>query len=416
MGWFSSKKTITKSDGDMPAKAFITDFLTAIGGSTSIKWDINKLQCLKYYLEVPEVAAIINIKARAHARVKWELLSKTTDKPITNNDPFARVLRQPNYFQSQSEFILQTSLFKEVFGNEFLYFLTPAGQSMNIKGLFTLPPMIVNVEELQMPAFWLQAEMPDVVKYTAEWNGKKYLLENRHLIHINNANIQVKSGNMLLGESPLRSLVAPIQNIKAAYEARNVLVENRGALGILTNNSTDGIRSTLPLNETEKEKLQEDYQSRYGLTRNKWQLLITSLNLKWQQMTIDADKLKLFEETKADTEKICDAFGVPFELLANEKGVTFDNKKTAEKGFYLNTINPEAQERAGAINRQLEKMNKSWYLNASFDHLDIFQENKKERAQSITLLINGLSKAYADGAITADEYKNELRKMGLGNG
>ena len=416
MGWFNTKKTITKSDGDIPAKAFITDFLTAIGGNSSVKWDINKLQYLKYYLEVPEVAAVINIKARARAKVKWEVLSKSNDQPVKNNDPIVRTLRQPNYFQSQKEFIMQSVLFKEIFGNEFIYFLSPAAMSSNIKGMFTIPPMIVDIEETRTPAFWLQSEMPDTVKYTAKWGGQIYPLENNSLIHINNSNVQVRNGNMFLGESPMRSLGVPIRNIIAAYEARNVLIENRGALGILTNNSTDGIGSTLPLDQKEKEKLQEDYQARYGLTKSKWQMIITSLNLKWQQMAVDIDKLKLFEETKADTERICDAYGVPFELLANEKGVTFDNKKTAEKGFYLNTIIPEAEEQAGALNRYFETMNKSWYLRASFDHLDIFQENKKERAQSVTLIINGLSKAFQDGAITIDQYKEELTKMGVGDG
>lgn len=416
MSWLKPKKSITKDTGSMPAKAFITDFLTALGGSTTIKWDISKIQYLHNYLQVPEVAAIINMKARARAKVEWQILSKGTDKPVSNNDPFARVLRRPNYFQSQKEFIMQTVLFQEIFGNEFLYFLSPAGQSANAKGMFTIPPLMVDIEELQSPVFWLQSEMPEQIKYYGNWGGKKFELEKNNLIHINNSKVQITENNMYLGDSPMRSLSVPIQNIRSAYEARNVLIENRGALGILTNNSSDAIGSSLPLDGVEKEKLQNDYQQRFGLSKNKWQLLMTSLNLKWQQMSIDTDKLKLFEEVKADTEQICDAYGVKFELLANQKGTTFENQRTAEKAFYLNTIIPEAEEQADAINRELERLNKSWYLRASFDHLDIFQDNRKERAQSITVLINGLSRAYQDGAITIEEYKEELRKMNVTNG
>jgi HK97 family phage portal protein len=204
-----------------------------------------------------------------------------------------------------------------------------------------------------------------------------------------------------------------VQNIRAAYEARNVLIENRGALGILTNNSTDGIGSTLPLDESEKKKVQDEWK-KYGIQKNQFQAIITSLNLKWQQISTDANKLQLFEETKADQEQICDAYGVPFELFANQKGVTFDNKKQARREFYENTIIPEAEEWIDALNRYFETYNKSWEIKGSFDHLSVFQENQKERAQSITLLTNALSKAFADGALTLEEYKSELRKLRIG--
>jgi hypothetical protein len=76
-------------------------------------------------------------------------------------------------------------------------------------------------------------------------------------------------------------------------------------------------------------------------------------------MAQDVDKLRLFEEVKADTEVLCDAFGVPFELLANQKGTTFENRRMAEKWLYVNTIIPEATEWVGALNRRFETMDKS---------------------------------------------------------
>lgn len=413
MSWFSKKNT-TVNKSDVPAKAFITEFLTALGGSTSLKWSYNQFEYLKNYLEVPELASVINIKARARAKVDWQIISKTTGLPVKNNEPIIRALKRPNYFQSQQEFIMQSVLFQEIFGNEFMYFLSPVGQPNNIKGIFTLPPLIVDIEELNTPPFWLNTELSDRVKYYATWGGQRYELEQSKIIHINNSKVNVKDTDMLLGDSPMKSLAVPIQNIRAAYEARNVLIENRGALGILTNNSGDAIGSSLPLDGKEKENLQENWKSKYGLAKDKWQLLITSMNLKWQQMSVDTDKLKLFEETKADTEQICDAYGVPFELLANQKGTTFENQRTAEKRLYTNAIIPEAEEQAAAINRKIDTENKSWYLRASFDHLDIFQEDKKERAQSISMLINGLSKAYQDGALTIEEYKAELTKLKIG--
>src|SRR6056297_815615 len=168
MSWFSKKNT-TINKSDVPAKAFITDFLTALGGSTSLKWSFNQFEYLRNYLEVPELASVINIKARSRAKVDWQIISKSTGLPVKNNEPIIRALKRPNYFQSQQEFIMQSVLFQEIFGNEYLYFLSPAGQSNNIKGIFTLPPLIVDIEELNTPPFWLNTELSDRVKYYATW-------------------------------------------------------------------------------------------------------------------------------------------------------------------------------------------------------------------------------------------------------
>lgn len=385
------------------------DFIIPMGVASSMAWGSNELKHLKDYMEVPEVAAIINMKARAFASMNLQAVSKSTGLPVSVNE--ARIIKTPNYFQSQKEFLMQTKLFQEIFGNEILYFLKGVG--MPVSRMFTLPPINVDIDETGRNPYWLEKEFPESVKYHIDWNGRRIELNNDEICHINNAKAKVLSDDVYWGESPMRALQAPIANIRAAYEARNVLIENRGALGILSNNSADGMGATMPLLAEEKDELQTDYK-RFGLSKEKWQIIITSLNLKWQQMSVDIDKLKLFEEVKADTEQICDAYGVPFELLANQKGTTFENRKSAEKAFYTGTIIPEAEEWAGALNRKFNTENKSWEVIAMFDHLDIFAENQKDRAQSIAVLINGLSKALADGAITLDQYQKELQKLKIG--
>jgi phage portal protein BeeE len=204
-----------------------------------------------------------------------------------------------------------------------------------------------------------------------------------------------------------------LNNIRAAYESRNIILTHRGALGILSNDSRDVTGSVLPLYPESKRELQEEYR-KYGLTGNQWQVILTNLSLKWQQMSIDPDKLGLYQEVREDTIKICDSFGFPFELLGNEKGVTFENQKWAERRLYENTIIPEAQEWIDAMNATLETEKRSWHIVGRFDHLPIFNENLKERAASISLMTNALSRQYADQAITLQQYQTELGKYKIG--
>jgi HK97 family phage portal protein len=403
----TNKKTIVSPTGISKDGVFVP-----VSEINSLSWSTNEYGYLRDYLEVPEVNSIINIKARAFSNMKLEIVSKSTGMPVKNNEPLVKKLRQPNYFQSQKEFLMQTKLYQEIFGNEIIYFLTPTAFKNSVKGMFTLPPLYVDIDELTSANFWLYSEFPENVKYYIDWAGRREYLDPNDIIHINNSKVDVTHNNVYWGDSALRSLSASISNIRAAYEARNVMIENRGALGILSNEGADAAGS-LPLDPEEKEKLQNEYK-KYGITKNKHQLIITSLKLRYQQMAIDADKLRLFEEVKADTEQICDAFGVPFELLANQKGTTFENQKTAEKRFYTGTIIPEAVEWVDALNRHFETMDKSWEVMADYSHLEVFSENIKERAQTLNLLISGLSKAFLDGALSKEDYQKELAKLKIG--
>jgi hypothetical protein len=81
--------------------------------------------------------------------------------------------------------------------------------------------------------------------------------------------------------------------------------------------------------------------------------------------------------------------------------------------MYEATIIPDAQEWVDAMNAAFETEKKSWMIVGSFDQLNIFAENRKERAQSIQLVTGGLSRAFLDGAITLDQYRDELDAMGV---
>jgi hypothetical protein len=417
MGIFSRKsanKTLTPTD--TPDK-FGDQFFYGIGLS-SLNWDGTKF--LNDFM-LPEVNGIISLKVNAFANGRLKILSDATGKEVSNNEPIVKVLRNPNYLQSQKEFLQQTKFFREIYGNEVLNFLYPVGMPSSLKGMFTINPEIVRIKEnLTIPPFLKTASD---ARYSYIWNNQQREFDQDAILHMNRANVSNCSTisqqetkvdgfqrSYYWGMPTLASLQGPVKNIRAAYEARNVLIENRGALGILTNRASDGIGATMPLNPKDKKELHDEYR-KYGLTKAQYQIIITSLSLDWKQMAIDADKLKLLEECKADTEILCLGFGVPYDMIA--QGVTFDNKLRAERQLYQNTIIPEAQEWVDGLNRKLNTADKSWTIHMTYDHLPVFQENQKERAGALMQLTAALDKALMAGAITVDQYKAELQKFGI---
>ena len=183
-------------------------------------------------------------------------------------------------------------------------------------------------------------------------------------------------------------------------------------VGILSNNNpSDAQGITMPLDAEEKSEAMIQLKQRGALP------ILTNMALNYNSMAINAEQMGLFQEIRADLERVCDEFGVPYELLASEKGNRFaSNQNTAEKWFYENTVIPDTDERISALNHFFEKKNRgamTWELKASFDHLPVFQENVKERSQSLNTLTMALNRAFTDGAITIQQYQDELKKFAI---
>jgi len=376
--------------------------------------ETNDLAYLKYFNTIPEVNAVINLKARCRANG----VLKTVDKSGKEINRLPEILKKPNWFQDQKEFMRQCSLFHDIYGNEYIYGLTPVGFAWDrAKALFTLPPNLIKQEYEENQAYWNFAEQPKV-SYTYEMDNFKYSLEPDQIIHMNDNSVTVMEANgrgVLKGESKMKGLRAALKNIKMAYESRGIILKYRGALGILSNRSTDGVGSGLPLEEKEITDLQKKYQQ-YGGLEGQFQVIISSANLQWQQMSVDPNKLGLFQETEEDFNKILDAYGVPSEMFTRQKGATFENQNQARKSIYENTTIPEANEWTTGLNSKFFPEPNGPKIIADYSHLPIFQEDIKHRSETLANMVNSLSRLLQDGQITDEEYREELFKLGVGDG
>lgn len=400
-------------------------YFYTIGGSPSNFWGEQSYeQYLKDFIEVPELNAIINYKARVHSRIKYRVVSKTTGKEVTTKEgkEVSNLLKRPNWFQNKTEWLYQSQLYRDIFGNEYQYFLRPVGMPNNNKAIFVLPSQHIFIKCTDR-RFFLNPEMPKDVEYFYKLpdENTKTPLELNSIIHINGNRVEHTPEkpndllelrkNYLYGTSKLASLTPVIKNLRQAYEGRYSLRDLPA--GVLTNNAKDTAGS-VPMDPKEKDTLQNEMKGKYGLSVSKNQLILTGLNLQYRDTIVQLDKLKLYEECEEDTSTICDAFGVPFELVGAKKDVTYENKKETEKQFIEDTVIPESEDRTEGLNRQFGTEQKDYEIVGSFMHLAVFQKNMKERAETLSTLVTALDKALAQKAISLDDYKKELQNMGVG--
>ena len=137
------------------------------------------------FCEVPELNAILNIRARALSSWKLSLVNERDNARIPVNSSLIKLLKKPNWFQAPTEFWRQSSLFHDIYGNEYLYFLTPVGAESNYQGIFTLNPSQVDVE-YKSHDIYFTTETGENVKYT--WRddyGGIHPLDKDDIIHLN---------------------------------------------------------------------------------------------------------------------------------------------------------------------------------------------------------------------------------------
>lgn len=390
-------------------KKFGSSWFYSAGIDTDV-WGWDKDKCLDSFNDIPELNAVINLKARSFANGVIKCVDKNGEE-IENGVP--ECIKTPNWFQGQREFLRQTKLFRDIYGDEYIYQFFGVGMKelTGVKALFTLPPNLVECEYLAKQPFFAYPKAPPEIKYFLTETEEE--LPTEQIIHLNDNRVTVKSAtgkNILKGESKMRGLAAAINNIRYAYEARGVILKTRGAVGLLANNATD-VAGQVQLDPKERERVQKEFLG-YGTLKGQHHTIITDMNLRWQKMGVNPSELGLYQETEQDFFKICDSYGVPIDLFSTVKGATFENQKQAEKGFYVRTIIPEANEWIGALSKALLTDGNSLVMD--FSHLSIFAEDLKLRGESLTAITNALSKMLVDGVITTDEYKEELLKYGIG--
>jgi hypothetical protein len=370
------------------------------------------------FCDVPELNAVINMKANAMSNGRFKVVDDDREYP---DEPILKQLKNPNWFQTQKEFLKQSKIFHEVFGNEYLHLNFPVGFGPDrVNAIYTLPSNLIDSEYTDSrPFFVFAADEKPSVKYVLKSDGQETLLDTEQIIHLNDNRARIKSATdkkMLKGDSKQLALRPAINNIRKAYESRGVILESRGANGALSPEvQKDGMGQNIPLSDPDLQKIHDKFKDNYGTLKGQRQLVISPYSLRWTQMGTSKPKdLGLYEETIEDFNKILDAYGTPSELFVRTTGATYENQNQARKGFYTETIIPEAAEWTAALSGKIYPDGKKRII-LDYMHLAIFQEDLKSRGDAMTALVSALSKALADGAITIEDYKNELKKFGIGN-
>lgn len=362
---------------------------------------------VKAFEQCAPLASIIGKKAQAFINGKVFILNKKGKaKEKESTSPVAAKIRNllsnPNPLQSEKEFRAQQYIYQQLFGYCLMMVNKPVGYpNYEATQLWNLPANMLDIEETKKN--WTLAQSNgDVIKSIVIRFGEEKATIPVDQIYIIKDFVP-SFNSAVFPESRIKAIEMPVNNIIGAYESRNVLINYRGALGIISSDGKDP-GGFLPIKEDEKIALQNDFR-RYGLSKSQWQFIITSASIKWTQMGIPTKDLLLFEEIDDDIQRICDQYGYQYELMSSTKGVTFANKEQAKKIFYQDTIIPEAENITEQWERFFDLYKFDLDMEIDFSHVPALQDDQQKMAAARKTRNEALQIEFLHNLITMDDWR-----------
>lgn len=367
------------------------------------------MDAIAAYERCAPYAAVINQKVRTFTNGRlWVMDDKNKEAKGRDADKLRRLLRNPNPMQSGSQFRAQGYAYTQLFGWNLVMVVKPFGYKDNIdaSALWNVPPHLVDIEETRK-LFYQTGKEGIIKSIVLNWDGARVSLpvEDCYII----TDLVPPIGDMIFPQSRVKPLQYAIANIIGAYESRNEIINHRGARGIITNRGSDAA-GLVPIPQSEKDALENHFKGRYGMRHGMIQFIITSAMVDYVPIGQKVDEMKLFEEVEADRKEICDGYGVPPDLLSQEKGSTFNNKQESEKKLYTGTIIPESENYDNQLNRLFDTEKYSLRIEYDYSHVPILQEDKKAQAQAKKELATAVVNMYKNRFITLNRAREIMEE------
>lgn len=395
--WFKKieKRDFNTSGYDVPEKVYITQ-----DGGVFNEWSTQEPAMLRHnfydllygfygcqnfielFYSVPEVFAPVHEIAKRVSDCNWQLCKDWNDQVDYNDQDFNRLFTQPNPMVAFKDFVYQAVCYEILVGKQLFFFNKPdalADEYKSIIGWWNLPAQKVTADLKPNIDPYTATDLNDFINfYQMPLNGNVRKFDVAKVLPI--CHLSLNTGfNINDTKSLLLGAEKAIRNLIPVYEARGVIYIKRGALGFLVSRKSDA-SGNVPLTPKEKQNVNDEVNGRYGLHRRKDTFGVVAEPVDWVQTSMSIEELQPFDETLADATAIYSVLRVPKHLIPSKDQSTYANADADLKSFYSDVIIPWAKRYAEAWTNFMKLKDFRRYINADFSHIDVLQENEKEKA------------------------------------
>lgn len=292
-------------------------------------------------MQAPTVQAIVQAISKRIATLPVHVLRVTTDengrqaKVRQPDHPVARLLREPNNWQTSVNFWMDATSWLVRYGN--FYAWKGRGNSGPIRQLLPLRPDAVQVEQ-----------DPKTLKVTYRVTvegGQHREYDADEILHIRGA-----ARNGLVGDSPVKDIAEAIAVEIAAEKYGASVFGNQAVPGIVFefDPGHQGFRS-----DDEQTAFLDSFRKAYsGFNRFKAMVLPKGIKLG-QALSIDNEKAQFLATRQYQRTVIAAAWGVPPHLVGDLSKGTFNNVEQQSLDFVQHVILPYVRMIEAALELQL---------------------------------------------------------------
>jgi hypothetical protein len=353
---------------------------------------------LEAYKRIPQVRMVIDKRAACLSSAVPYILDKDENEPQTKDAKNIRKLfDNANFIQSFSELYVLKEIYRLIYGWSAIYLFRAFDNAAPV-AMFAIPPSMLNFRLKKEHLLFNQIDETNIVdKITVAGTTTEIKFSDLIFFRDEIPNTE----NPLISDSKMQSVINEYELARAISEAEKTIVERRGALGILSKDIDDP--NSIGVFEDERQEIQKKYKEAYGLRMSKDQIIITTMALKWQQMSLSVKDLMLIELGEEAQKRIAGVYNVPYNLLPGGSDSTFNNQDKAIKYLYteaIQTSNSDAKKFTNAILEQY-----GLHLKLDYSDLQMWQEDARQQAAAMNTAIAGLNAAFTAGNITREEWR-----------
>lgn len=356
----------------------------------------------------PPISYILHKKALAFINGKLIVNDRDTGLKLEPQSDFTyhKLLRQPNPLQTDVQFRVQILMTIQAYGYCPVLRVRPSGFN-DIERLWIMPPQHVQLKHRGLNH---NMSSPSDTWDSVTFHDKPIPKEDVYIF----TDVTPYGENLVIPESRLTNQSSVVTNIIKNYEARASIMAHRGAIGILSNQSADGIGTT-PMGTEARETLQKDFR-KYDITEGAHNFILTDMNYKWVPMTYPIKDLMMIEQEEHDIKSLCDALAYPYPLLSRGSETTFNNSKENKLILYQDIIIPEADNYSQQLNDCLGLAETNFEISYCYAHLQILQQDQLIQARTKSMNVNTTRQMWLMNAITYNEMLLALGKEEVANG
>ncbi len=367
--------------GSQNAKIFSQDPETQI--NKGYKQNIDVFAVIRKIIDVSNsVPWIVEQKL---ANGSWKELSDTPLHNLMDSPNVNKGYTWDDIDEMLTVFLLAT-------GNAYLHGEKPFASNA-IAELDVLPSQNIYVQDYNGSFF-----MPEY-KFRFNFQNTQKVFSKEDVCHIRMFNpTATHSINHIEGLSPIQVAATVVQSGNDRQDASANLRQNRGVFGIVTD------KGTYPMTPEEADMAQKAFDKKTTGTDKYGKVMWTNKDLNYIQMAMSPSDLQLIEGGVVDLRAICNVFGLDSSLFNDPENKTYSNRTEAEKSMFTNCIIPLSKKKSADLTRYLCPNlfpGKTVRLRQDFKHIEVLQENFKEKSDSY----KGLKLA---GIYTANEVRLKL--------